>query len=107
MASSWLGRLLTERLVILYHPETPLELKQMNLTFEQRVIDRLARIETEVRFLRTELIGDGQPGRLAVIERRLRKLEAKADRQAGFVGAIAAIVGALVSALVGWLRGSH
>ncbi len=79
----------------------------MNSTFEQRVIDRLARIETEVRFLRTELIGDGQPGRLPLMEKRLRRLETKVDQQVGFVAAIAAIVGALVSALVGWLRGSH
>jgi len=79
----------------------------MDLTFEQRVIDRLARIETEVRFLRTELIGDGQPGKLALMERRLRQLEGQAERQAGVVGAIAAIVGGMVSAAVGWLRGSN
>ena len=79
----------------------------MDLTFEQRVIDRLARIETEVRFLRTELIGDGQPGKLALMERRLRQLEGQAERQAGLVGAIAAIVGGMVSAVVGWLRGSN
>ncbi len=79
----------------------------MELTFEQRVIDRLARIETELRFLRTELIGDGQPGKLALMERRIGQLEGRADRQAGVVGAIAAIVGGMVSALVGWLRGSH
>lgn len=79
----------------------------MDLTFEQRVIDRLARIETEVRFLRTELIGDGQPGKLALMERRLRQLEGQAERQAGVVGAIAAIVGGMVSAVVGWLRGSN
>ncbi|HEY4682738.1 MAG TPA: hypothetical protein VIH17_05755 [Candidatus Acidoferrales bacterium] len=79
----------------------------MDLTFEQRVIDRLARIETEVRFLRTELIGDGQPGKLALMERRLRQVEGQAERQAGLVGAIAAIVGGMVSAVVGWLRGSN
>jgi len=79
----------------------------MDLTFEQRVIDRLARIETEVRFLRTELIGDGQPGKLALMERRLRRVEGQAERQAGLVGAIAAIVGGMVSAVVGWLRGSN
>ena len=79
----------------------------MDLTFEQRVIDRLARIETEVRFLRTELIGDGQPGKLALMERRLRRVEGQAERQAGLVGAIAAIVGGMVSAAVGWLRGSN
>jgi hypothetical protein len=79
----------------------------MDLTFEQRVIDRLARIETEVRFLRTELIGDGQPGKLALMERRIRQLEGQAERQAGIVGAIAAIVGGMVSAVVGWLRGSN
>ncbi len=79
----------------------------MDLTFEERVIDRLARIETEVCFLRSELIGDGQPGKLTLMERRIRQLEGQAERQAGVVGAIAAIVGGLVSALVGWLRGSH
>jgi hypothetical protein len=79
----------------------------MNLTFEQRVIDRLARIETEVHFLRQELVGDGQPGKLTLMEKRIGQLEGKAERQAGVVSVIAAIIGASVGAVVAWLRGCH
>lgn len=76
------------------------------MTAEDR--ERLVRIETQLAQLVADLRGNGQPGRCAVHEHRISRLERWRSRAAGAIWAIGVMAGsaltlgaALLAAMVG------
>lgn len=66
----------------------------MNTPFEQHVTDSLARLETNMK----ALVGNGQPGRISIIERKVSALIVVAALLA------AAILGQHAPAIISWLK---
>lgn len=71
--------------------------------FQRHVTDSLARLETKMTILVGE---DGTGGRMASVEDRVSSLERHRWKQAGFLSAVSAIIGAAFSALVAYWRHS-
>jgi len=68
-------------------------------TFERESIDRLSRLEENLRLLRHDIIGDGQPGRLRQVESVVAELRGEQQRQRGVFAGISFVVSAIVSLL--------
>jgi len=69
--------------------------------FQRHVTDSLGRLETNM----TILVGkEGTGGRMAAFEARLVSLERLRWKQAGFLSAISAIIGAAFSALIAYWK---
>ena len=74
-------------------------------SFENDAIARLTRMEENLRLLRHELLGDGQPGRIWKIEADLSILRAEYHRQRGVFAALSLVISAgiaLLSRLFHW-----
>ena len=81
-----------------------LELTSARLkSFETATFERLSRVEENLRLLRQDLIGDGQPGRIARIETDVSHLRAEYHRQRGLLAGISFVVSAAVAWLTRWL----
>jgi hypothetical protein len=72
-------------------------IEKMSLTTEDH--DRLTRIETTLESLKSELCGNGQPGRCARESIRLAKLERWQSRMMGVLATLG-ILGPLAAALL-------
>jgi hypothetical protein len=67
--------------------------------FELQVLADLAELKTQMRLL----VGNGQPGRVQVIEARLEKHEMLVQRAIG-IGALAGFVTTMLNLLINYLR---
>jgi len=65
--------------------------------FESNSLERLSRVEENLRLLRQDLIGDGQPGRIPRLEAEFGQLRADYQRQRGFLAGISFIISSLIS----------
>lgn len=72
-------------------------------SFESTSLERLTRLEENLRLLRHDLIGDGQPGRIQKIESDVSHLRAEYHRQRGIFAAISFIVSGAVALLFRFL----
>ena len=61
-------------------------------SFESDAIARLTRVEENLRLLRNELLGEGQPGRISKVEADVSMLRAEYQRQRGVFAAISFVV---------------
>jgi len=68
------------------------------------IFERVSRIEENLKLLRTDLMGNGQVGRIAMIEGDVRDLRDAANRQKGVIAAIAAIIAGAVSVAAHFVR---
>jgi len=68
-------------------------------SFENDVVERLTRMEENLRLLRQELMGDGQPGRISRIEADLSLLRAEYHRQRGVFAALSFVISAGIALL--------
>ena len=66
-------------------------------SFESSSLERLTRLEENLRLLRQDLVGDGQPGRIQLIETDVTQLRAEYHRQRGIFAAISFIVSGAVA----------
>ena len=63
-------------------------------SFERDTVARLIRMEENLRLLRYELLGDGQPGRITRIEADVSLLRAEYYRQRGVFAALSFVISA-------------
>ena len=68
--------------------------------FERQALADLAELKTQMR----ALLGDGQPGRLQVLERRVERHEALVQRAAG-VGALAGFLTTMIHVVIDYMKG--
>ncbi|MCL6480304.1 MAG: hypothetical protein K6U02_01120 [Firmicutes bacterium] len=68
--------------------------------FETDTSNRLARLEENLRLLRQDLVGDGQPGRILRLEEEVHRIRATQQHQRGVLAALSFIVSAAVAFLV-------
>ena len=68
-------------------------------SFENDVVERLTRMEENLRLLRQELMGDDQPGRISRIEADLSLLRAEYHRQRGVFAALSFVISAGIALL--------
>lgn len=71
-------------------------------TFESESLERLARLEENLRLLRQDLVGDGQPGRIPRLEGEVGQLRAESHRHKGIIAGISFVVSAAIS-MLSWL----
>jgi hypothetical protein len=69
------------------------------VAFESHTLERLSRVEENLRLLRQDLVGDGQPGRIHRLESEVGHLRAEANRQRGILMGISVVVSSAVSFL--------
>jgi len=62
--------------------------------FERDTVAQLTRMEENLRLLRHELLGDGQPGRISRIEADVSLLRAEYHRQRGVFAALSLVISA-------------
>jgi hypothetical protein len=67
--------------------------------FESNSIERLSRLEENLRLLRQDLVGDGQPGRIHRLEIEVGELRAQSHRQRGILVGISLVVSSVISLL--------
>lgn len=67
--------------------------------FEQRVLEDLAELKTQMR----ALMGNGQPGRIQVLEGRVEHHEALVQRAVG-IGALAGFLTTMLNLALGYLQ---
>ena len=65
--------------------------------FEHDTIARLTRLEENLHLLRQDLMGDGQPGRIARLENTVGELRSEFQRQRGIFAAITFLISAGVA----------
>jgi len=70
--------------------------------FQHTMIQGMAEIGRDVKHLRRDLLGNGQPGRVNKLETAVGKLKGIVNRARGAVWAILAVSGGVI-ALVVWL----
>jgi len=66
---------------------------------ESNSIERLSRLEENLRLLRQDLMGDGQPGRIQRLEIEVGQLRADSQRQRGIFIGISLVVSSVISFL--------
>ena len=66
-------------------------------SFQSECIQRLTRMEENLRLLRQDLLGDAQPGRIARLEADVGQLRAEYHRQRGVFAAISFVISAAVA----------
>lgn len=66
---------------------------------ERDISERLIRVEENLRLLRQDLLGNGQPGRLARLELDLHQLRNETLRQRGLLAGISFIVSTAITLL--------
>lgn len=67
--------------------------------FEEETIERLTRLEENLRLLRIELVGNGRPGRIGQLENQVDELRAAHNRQRGVFLAVSFAIGAAITLL--------
>lgn len=72
--------------------------------FEGAALERLTRVEENVRLLRQDLVGNGRPGRIAQLETRVDKMRAEHFRERGVIAGISLTVSLLGAFLAHWLH---
>jgi hypothetical protein len=91
------------------HDERARELRLLERTLgqlksmESDMSVRLGRLEENLRLLRQDLIGNGQPGRIAQIEGEMGLIRAEYHRQRGILAAISVFVSTGVALLAHFL----
>ncbi len=68
-------------------------------TFESETNSRLSRVEENLRLLRQDLVGDGQPGRIPRLELELDQVRSDQHHQRGVLAAVSFIISAAVAFL--------
>lgn len=68
-------------------------------SFESESMERLTRVEENLRLLRHDLVGDGQPGRILRLEGSVGQLQAEYHRQRGLFAGISFVVSSAVALL--------
>lgn len=66
---------------------------------ERDISERLIRVEENLRLLRQDLLGNGQPGRLTRLELDLHQLRNETLRQRGLLAGISFIVSMVITLL--------
>lgn len=66
-------------------------------TFERESIDRLSRLEENLRLLRQDIVGDGQPGRLTYLESAVGEMRDEQQRQRGIFTGISFVISTVVT----------
>ena len=72
-------------------------------TFEGEALERLTRVEENLRLLRQELVGNGRPGRIAHLESQVDELRTAHTRERGMLAGISLAVSLVASFLAHWL----
>ncbi len=67
--------------------------------FENDTSNRLARLEENLRLLRQDLVGDGQPGRILRLEDEVDRVRAAQQQQRGMLAALSFLISAAVAFL--------
>ncbi len=67
--------------------------------FEHGMAERLSRVEENLRLLRRDLLGNGQPGRLGRLETEMDLMRAESQRQRGVLAGISLIVSTAIALL--------
>jgi len=67
--------------------------------FESDTVARLTRMEENLRLLRYELLGDGQPGRVSRIEADVNLLRAEYHRQRGVLAVLSFVISSGIALL--------
>ena len=97
-------KLARRKLASASHEEKLLQLTLGRLrSFEGDTIERLTRVEENLRLLRQELVGNGRPGRIAQLEGQVDQLRADHQRQQGIFAGVCFVVslaGALLARLL-------
>lgn len=70
---------------------------------ERDISERLIRVEENLRLLRQDLLGNGQPGRLTRLELDLHQLRNETLRQRGLLAGISFIVSMAITLLAQFL----
>lgn len=73
-------------------------------SFEGNVVERLTRVEENLRLLRQDLLGNGQPGRLGRMEIDMHQLRAESQRQRGVLAGISFIISTAIAFLSRFFR---
>lgn len=87
------------------HESGPLRWNQLLATLDrlhalqQETSERLIRVEENLRLLRQDLLGNGQPGRLGRVEFDLQQLRAESLRQRGILAGISFLVSTAITLL--------
>lgn len=68
-------------------------------SLERDISQRLIRVEENLRLLRQDLLGNGQPGRLSRLEFDLHQLRSESLRQRGLLAGISFIISAAITLL--------
>ncbi|MGH9860239.1 MAG: hypothetical protein ACRD5F_09475 [Candidatus Acidiferrales bacterium] len=68
-------------------------------SFEHGMAERLSRVEENLRLLRRDLLGNGQPGRLGRLEAEMDLMRAESQRQRGVLAGISFIVSTAIALL--------
>ena len=68
-------------------------------SFETNSLERLSRVEENLRLLRHDLVGDGQPGRIPRIEDDVAQLRAEYHRQRGIWAGISLAISTAIALL--------
>ena len=83
----------------------PFEQRALEATLERLngleadLVGRLNRLDENLKLLRQDLIGDGQPGRIIRLEQDLDQIRAEYHRQRGIFAAISFVISATVALL--------
>lgn len=73
-------------------------------SFESESIERLTRVEENLRLLRQELVGNGRAGRITLLEQHVDHLRAAHQRQRGIAAGISLIISFAAALLLRWLE---
>ncbi len=68
-------------------------------SLERDISERLIRVEENLRLLRQDLLGNGQPGRLSRLEFDLHQLRSESLRQRGILAGISFIISTAITLL--------
>ena len=68
-------------------------------TIEQDIAERLTRVEENLHLLRSDLMGNGQPGRLRRIEIDLDSLRSELQRQRGVIAGVSMVISSAIAIL--------
>lgn len=74
------------------------------VSFESTSLERLSRVEENLRLLRQDLMGDGQPGRIQKLETDVSQLRAEYHRQRGIFAGISFVVSGAIALLFRFLH---
>ncbi len=77
-------------------PATPIVISVPLSDFEREVLDRLGKLQAKIEML----TGNGQPGRMALAEDNIRRLEGNDIRRSAYDRVVNAAIAVIVSAVI-------